>query len=486
MTNLNNLSVNSQANVENLKVYGNTILDGPVDINNTATINSLEVFNNTTLGGTLLEVNTTDIELNGDILVPTGHSFIVEGNLNVGTLTYKGLINDATNAQLFVEGQSITQLEVADFVDPSEIVSNNIKGYATFKTDVNFYNSPTYQSELQFGTNGSPVKITTYSSNDSLNFMNGYLNLNASSYSGGGLDYTGPTVFRGPSHNTYSTLTNISSGTITLKGKVNIMDELRIKAGASIVIESEGVSIVDLQKEVQISRQLNVSNNGTGPALRASQASPQFAEIMLLEADGLDVYTVGDNGNTQIKGKIRLGYNVVSSSNTNVNNNMLDIKLLPGENPFTAYQLDVNGNGYFATDLSVVRDVSVGRDLNVTKDLTVTGITNMTGLLTLQNDLTSYSDKRIKKNIKQLDNCLDKITNLHGYTYQRRDLDNDKYFIGLIAQEIEEPFPELVSEFEENGSTIKTVNYPAFTSVLLECIHELKEKVTQLENKILR
>jgi chromosomal replication initiation ATPase DnaA len=112
--------------------------------------------------------------------------------------------------------------------------------------------------------------------------------------------------------------------------------------------------------------------------------------------------------------------------------------------------------------------------------MSVNGNTYMNGLLTLKNDLTSYSDRRIKKNINQLENCLDKITNIRGYTFERIDLDSSKTFIGLIAQEIEVPFPELVTELDG----IKTVNYQAFTGVLLECIQELKEKITILENKI--
>ena len=61
------------------------------------------------------------------------------------------------------------------------------------------------------------------------------------------------------------------------------------------------------------------------------------------------------------------------------------------------------------------------------------------------------------------------------------DLEHSDTFIGMMAQEIEGPFPELVKELDG----IKTVNYAAFTTVLLECIQELKEKIVLLENKIL-
>jgi hypothetical protein len=482
----NNASVNNQTNLKELAVYGSALIHGPTTISNTASISDLSVLNSTNLLGNSLTVNAATIGLTGNINVTGGKIFKVNGNLEVDTLTYKALINLNTSAQLYVGGQAITQLEIADFVDPSGVVSNNMRGYATYKTDVNFINSSTYQSTVQFGANGSSVNMITYSSPNSLTFLNGNLNVNTSSYNTGGFDYTGPFTVRGTQTNLYSTTTNISSTNTNVQGNVNIFNQLRILPGGSLLIDSENVNVISLQKEVQISRQLNVSNNGTGPAIRASQASPQFAEIMLLEADGLDVYSVGGGGDTQVRGRIRLGYDVVSSSNTGVNNNIRDIQFLPGQTPFLDYQLDVSGSCIVSKDVTVLRDQTVARNMDVNGNMSVNGTTYMNGLLTLKSDVTSYSDRRIKKNIKPLTHCLDKITTIHGYTFQRIDREGDKVYIGMIAQEIEAPFPELVQEIEENGSRIKTVNYPAFTSVLLECIQELKERITILENKILR
>jgi hypothetical protein len=248
--------------------------------------------------------------------------------------------------------------------------------------------------------------------------------------------------------------------------KVETYDELRIKYGGSFVIEPDDTSIIELQRQVQITSTLNISNNGAGPAIRVSQYDPSFADIMVLESDGLDVYSVGNLGNTQIKGKIRLGYDVLCNAQTNNYNNILDIE---GVSPFTSYQLDVSGSCF------------VSEDVTVNQNMSVNGTTYMNGVLTLNNDLISYSDKRIKKNIHKLETCLDKITPIHGYTYERIDHKEDKTYIGLIAQEVELSFPELVAE----QGDLKTVNYQAFTSVLLECIHELKERITFLEMKCL-
>jgi hypothetical protein len=481
---LTNLSVNNETTLNKVTIHGNTLMNGSLDIKNTASIKDLDVRTTTRLKGDLFDVNTTDIKMFGDILVAAGSTFKINGNITVDTLTYKALLSTNTSAQLFIGGNAITQMEVSDFTDIEGNGINNMSGFATFKSNVNFRNSPAYQTTIQYGTLASPIKIITYSDYNTETFLNGKLNVNTSSYGIGGFDYTGPFTIRGPEHTIYSTNTNISSTATNIKGDVNIYNRLRILAGGSLMIDSEGVTLIDLQKEVQISRQLNISNDGTGPAIRASQRAPQFAEIMLLESDGLDVYSVGDMGNTQIRGKIRLGYNVVSSENTRVNNAPGDIQQI--STPFLNYQLDVSGSCIISKNVTVLQDIETQGKLDVLGNVSVHGTTYMNGLLTLKNDLTSFSDRRIKKNIKQLELSLDKIKDIHGYKFQRRDREDEQQFIGMIAQEIEGPFPELVNEFEEKGTTIKTVNYPAFTSVLLECIHELKERIHILENKILR
>jgi len=89
----------------------------------------------------------------------------------------------------------------------------------------------------------------------------------------------------------------------------------------------------------------------------------------------------------------------------------------------------------------------------------------------------SSSDKRWKKNIKPLESSLDKISNLKGVSYEWK---TDEYpdvgmtegkQIGLIAQEVEEVLPELVSE-DKDG--YKAVSYTKLTAVLVEAVKELK------------
>ncbi|MEQ9009678.1 MAG: tail fiber domain-containing protein, partial [Ekhidna sp.] len=91
------------------------------------------------------------------------------------------------------------------------------------------------------------------------------------------------------------------------------------------------------------------------------------------------------------------------------------------------------------------------------------------------------SDARLKKNISSLENSLEKTTKLRGVSYQWKDetitIQNQ---IGVIAQEVEEVYPEFV---HTNDEGMKAVNYAQMTAVLIEAIKELNAKVEKLESE---
>ncbi len=106
---------------------------------------------------------------------------------------------------------------------------------------------------------------------------------------------------------------------------------------------------------------------------------------------------------------------------------------------------------------------------------------NGTGLST--NPSLTFSDRRFKYNINKMEDVINKIKKLNGYTYtyktsEFKDLHfSDKEQIGLIAQELQEVFPQLVSE-QKNGYL--AVNYQGVVPILLEVA---KEQQTQIENR---
>ncbi len=104
------------------------------------------------------------------------------------------------------------------------------------------------------------------------------------------------------------------------------------------------------------------------------------------------------------------------------------------------------------------------------------------GDATLLGTLTDASDVRLKRNIKPLQNSLLSLNGLQGVHYQwngRKPQDTVALQTGLIAQEVEKIFPELVKTDEEG---FKSVNYIGIVPHLIEAIKELKNENEQLKS----
>ena len=115
---------------------------------------------------------------------------------------------------------------------------------------------------------------------------------------------------------------------------------------------------------------------------------------------------------------------------------------------------------------------------------TITALTldmSAAGAATFNNDVTAFSDKRLKDNVETISNALDKVCAMRGVTFTRNDNDN-KPGTGVIAQEMQEVFPVVVKENNDELNTL-SVSYGNLVGVLIEAIKELKNKVEKLEEE---
>jgi len=124
------------------------------------------------------------------------------------------------------------------------------------------------------------------------------------------------------------------------------------------------------------------------------------------------------------------------------------------------------------------------------------------GNVTVTGTFSNPSDLSLKQNIRKIDNSLEKITRLQGKMYENRceeyaymNLIDGTQF-GFIAQELEEVFPELVTENIHPGTdpyydsdieqrdplAYKGINYIGMIPVLVEAIKELNA-VVEAQNK---
>ena len=102
------------------------------------------------------------------------------------------------------------------------------------------------------------------------------------------------------------------------------------------------------------------------------------------------------------------------------------------------------------------------------------------GAATFNNDVTAFSDARLKENVETIDNALDKVCAMRGVTFNRIDNENGGRQMGVIAQEVQEIVPEVVKENNDENNTL-SVSYGNLVGVLIESIKELKAEIDELK-----
>jgi hypothetical protein len=95
---------------------------------------------------------------------------------------------------------------------------------------------------------------------------------------------------------------------------------------------------------------------------------------------------------------------------------------------------------------------------------------------------SAYSDGRIKTVHSMMQNNLSKLDGINPVYYSFNNFDDDKNRIGLIAQEVQQHFPELVNTDPKTDNL--TLDYTGLIPVLLGAIKELKNEVETLKTRI--
>jgi len=101
------------------------------------------------------------------------------------------------------------------------------------------------------------------------------------------------------------------------------------------------------------------------------------------------------------------------------------------------------------------------------------------GDVEVQGTFTESSSIRFKENIKPLEPALGKVEQLNPVTYNKIGVVEEE--IGLIAEEVAELFPEVVT-YNEEGQP-QGIQYQRLSVILLKAVQELTERVNKLENK---
>jgi len=164
-----------------------------------------------------------------------------------------------------------------------------------------------------------------------------------------------------------------------------------------------------------------------------------------------------------------LGYSGATNANYITNNNQLTNGA--GYTTYTANQsLNNNSNVHF-------EGLMVGQ---------TTGATANT-IRCVGDIIAYYSDDRLKIKLGNLENALEKVNSLNGFTYKPNEaalalgVDQDEVRVGVSAQEVQAVLPEAVKDAPvENSEGYLTVQYEKIVPLLIEAIKELSAKVEEL------
>jgi hypothetical protein len=182
-----------------------------------------------------------------------------------------------------------------------------------------------------------------------------------------------------------------------------------------------------------------------------STAIGQFSEANGSHSTALGKSSKANDYSSLVIGYYNLSGNTVTGSATAAN---------------TANTAFVIGNGTFSSRSDAFKVMANG-DTTVSNDLTIGG------------DVVVSSDLRLKANIVSLGSTLAKLLLIDGKRYTMKK--NGKQKIGVLAQDIQKVFPELVTTDDKD---MLAVNYQGLVPVLINALKEQDDKISRLEKLV--
>jgi len=146
--------------------------------------------------------------------------------------------------------------------------------------------------------------------------------------------------------------------------------------------------------------------------------------------------------------------------------------------------IKLNHAGHLSGSLGTITGI---KQANITSGsfdyINATGLMTASGLET-SGDIVAFgsSDRELKDNIQPIENPLEKMEKIGGYTFVWNDKQNvyKGKDIGVVAQEIQSVLPEIVAT-RANGYL--GVKYEKIVPLLIESIKELKQEIDEIKEK---
>ena len=230
--------------------------------------------------------------------------------------------------------------------------------------------------------------------------------------------------------------------------------------------------------------------NSSGSSVTNSASAFNTANTAFVIGNGVDnsnksdAFKVMFNGNTTIGGDDLTIGDLSAFSGSFTQRSAIDVVAHSDGDLLTAYASGSSGDRFnieLDTGNSLAK-ISSGGGYNLTFS-TEGGTMNFessgmgTATYSFDGDVVISSDARLKSNIVSLGSTLSKLLQIDGKSYEMKG----KQKIGVLAQEIQEVFPELVSE---DDNEMLAVNYQGLVPVLINALKEQESKIIDQQAQI--
>lgn len=337
------------------------------------------------------------------------------------------VVNDGS--QMFLATEGVTAGTVATgslaYAGVVDMNTNTALQFATFAT---VRMTITNAGNVGIGTSSPSAKLQI--ANDGTSLYSNQIFSNSSSTSslalGVGGSAVGATFLQ---NNAYL----INSGNSALIFGTNDTERMRISSGGIVGIGTTVNTGYSADFKLQI-------GNGTGNnGLVIACGSTGIGKLS---------FDAGTNGN----GLGRIWYDYSSNS-------LQFFTSTNGTNSFERFRVTSGGNFLLGTT------TDNGEILYVSGNIRATGT------------ITANSDITLKKNLAKIENALEKVEQINGYTYEFK-ADDSKRHAGVIAQEIEGVLPEIVNKGNDG---LLGVEYGNISALLIEAIKEQQAQINELK-----
>jgi hypothetical protein len=368
------------------------------------------------------------------------------GNINIGTSTFTGNGSGLTsvNADTLdsIDSASFVRSDAADTI--TGLITTSISGeqmrfgdtVATGSPFISLYQTTTRRGYIQY-VNGGTFRIRNEGSTSGIDFSTGL---------------TGLKFFDGTNTSTVWHAANDGSGSGLDADTVDGIDSasfLRSDANDTFSGTLSGTGSINISGTIAAT-----SYTGNGSGLTGVVASDANT------LDGIDSasFLRSDVADQKTSGTLTFNDNVLLTLGTGN-----DFELFhDGTNNY----IDLNLGDLFVRDTATTRFT----------------FARTTGNFTATGEVTAYSDITLKDNIEVVADPLTKILSIRGVTYTRKDLeDKETRHMGVIAQEVEQYFPEVVHTTEDG---VKTVNYGAMAGAFIEAFKEQQKQIDELKSLV--